>query len=278
MSWADRLTERLKDLKPVNGLKGLNDLGYERTRRAVALLPLGFFTTVYLLVSLSAPPGWGPALAGLGLCYLVGFLALGAEWFWGRWYASGLGWSGLMVGMYALVTVGWVPQLVVYTLLHGLTVACLMGTKVAALYELKPGWRERYGLDDYGVGKLGKAVMRGAGSLPAIVLWILQPREGHGGSALWTVMAVIAGLLAISGLFELLKLRTLGVLALAGAAVLALLAPSFGSSALVLQGQGGFTGIAGLLASMASGWAALWLGAAVVPFAAPILRHLRRAS
>jgi hypothetical protein len=263
-----------------NWAERLKDIGYERTRRALALLPLGFFTTVYMLVALSAPPGWGPAIFGLGVCYLVGFLALGAEWFWGRWYASGLGWSGLMVGVYALVSVGWVPQLVIYTVLHGLTVVCLMGPKMGALYENRAGWRERYGLDEYGVGKLGKAVTRAAGSLPAIVLWVLQPRDPHDGgtgSALWTVVAVIAALLAVSGLFEILKLRTWGVLALAAAAVLALLAPGFHAAAMALTREGGFTGIAGMVAWCADDWAALWLAAAVAPFVGPVVRRLRSA-
>lgn len=254
----------------------LKDIGYERTRRALALLPLGFFTTVYMLVALSAPPGWGPALFGLGVCYLVGFMALGAEWFWGRWYASGLGWSGLMVGVYALVSIGWVPQLVIYAVLHALTVVCLMGPRMGTLYENRAGWRERYGLDDYGVGKLGKAVTRAAGSLPAIVLWVLQPRDGQGAgnSALWTIVAVIAALLAVSGLFEILKLRTLGVLALAAAAVLALVAPGFHSAAGALVRESGFTGIAGSIAMIANDWAAFWLAFAVAPFAAPIARRL----
>ena len=52
-------------------LEKLRDLGYERVRVAVALLPLSLFSFVYLLGTLNAPPEWKGALGGLMVCYLT---------------------------------------------------------------------------------------------------------------------------------------------------------------------------------------------------------------
>ena len=47
----------------------------------------------------------------LALCYGVAFVGVVAEWFWGRWFATGLAWSGVMIAVAALVMLGWTPVL-----------------------------------------------------------------------------------------------------------------------------------------------------------------------
>src|SRR3954465_14399020 len=76
---------------------GLREMGFEKPRSAIALLPLSLFSFLYLLAAFNADPQWQLALGGLALCYLTAFVALASEWFWARWFASGLGWSGAMV-------------------------------------------------------------------------------------------------------------------------------------------------------------------------------------
>src|SRR3954449_11875525 len=95
-------------------LERLGNIGYERPRVAVALLPLSLFTFVYLLATLNAPPEWKAALGGLAVCYLTAFLALGSEWVSAPWVASGLGRAGSVVAVAALVMTGWNPVLAVY--------------------------------------------------------------------------------------------------------------------------------------------------------------------
>ena len=49
-------------------LERLNTIGFERTRRALAGLCLSLFVALYLLVSLNAPDGFGPAFIALAAC------------------------------------------------------------------------------------------------------------------------------------------------------------------------------------------------------------------
>src|SRR5262249_29972804 len=157
------------------------------------------------------------AFGGLSACYFTAFFALACEWFWGRWFASGLGWSGMMVGLASLVMVGWHPVLAVYGSLHALVVLALMGPKMAARFDLQPGWRERFGMDEFGVLRLRKAVTRAAAALPSLILWALGPREGEG-----TIVLIGALTLALLGLHGLVRGRTWSLLAVAGAGAAAI--------------------------------------------------------
>ncbi|HVR60822.1 MAG TPA: hypothetical protein VMU50_02935 [Polyangia bacterium] len=252
-------------------LERLNSVGFERTRRALAGLSLSLFLALYLLVSLNAPEGWGPAFLALAGCYLVGFMAVVAEWFWGRWFAAGLGWSGLMVAVASLAMVGWTPPLAIYGGLHGLIVLCLTGKRMAGRYDLQAAWRQRYGMDEYAVARLRKTVTRAAASLPSLILYALGPKEPGQGMA---VMAVGIGalLLAAASLRGLVLLRTWGVLA-AGAAAIALgtLAASVPVSTLVLP----LTWLTPVGFALGSVLPATLLGLAVLPFLGPALRFLR---
>lgn len=234
----------------------LGALGFEGPRRAAAALALSIFVVLYLFLAFNAPPGWGPAFAALGLCYLVAFFSVVSGWFWGRWFATGLGWSGLMVAGISLVMVGWAPALAVYGALHALVVLPLSGKSMAAQYDLQAGWRERYKMDELGVARLRKTITRSAASLPSLILWALGPKEGQG---MWLSLAALG--LAIVGLRGVVRLRTWGWLAVAGSAVAVVGADQLTSfSAFSLAGPR---------------LATVLLVGAVLPFLLPAMRYLR---
>jgi len=252
----------------------LNQFGFERTRRALAALGLSAFVTLYFLVSLNPdlPDGLGRVFLALSACYAVGFMGVVAEWFWGRWFATGLAWSGIMMAIAVLVLLGWMPQMAVFGGLHLLVAVMLMGKKMAARYDLQEAWRARYQIDDFGVVRLRKAVTSAAASLPSMIMWALGPKEE--GMAL-TIGGIAALALAILGVRGLVRLRTWGVLALAGAA--ALLAPlgevttGLRAPAAPWNGQ-----LSNALTFAAPGLAFVCLAAAVLPFAGAIARYLKR--
>jgi hypothetical protein len=269
-------------------LERLNDLGFERTRRAVSAFALSLFVFLYLfvalLLSLNGMPAWAPAFIGLALCYGVAFMGVAAEWFWGRWFAEGLGWSGFMIAVASLVMGGaWNPILGAFGALHGLIVLMLAGKKMAARYDEQPAWRERYAMDEFGVARLRKTVTRASASLPSVILWALGPKDP--GQEMFAATALVAGLFAVSGLFGVIRMRAWGLVSLtAGAATLVaggvIAYPHFG----LAWSSGGAT----FLAIPSALWAyygvvagpalpVLLLGAAIAPFARPLLRHLRRA-
>jgi hypothetical protein len=255
-------------------LERVRDLGYERPRAAIALLPLSLFTFMYLFGALSSPPEWKGALIGLSACYLTAFLALASEWFWARWFAAGLGWSGMMVGLVAMLMLGWNPALAIYGGLHAIVVVMLLGPKMAVRYDLQPAWRERFGMDEFGVMRLRKAVTRASAALPSLIIWALGPRDGDGQG-----LVLFAGaMLALLGIKGLIRARTWGILALAAASITILLGGSipiealptdtFFFSAAPLGEVGRSPGLGTALAIL--------LAAAVLPFAGSAIRYYRR--
>jgi hypothetical protein len=249
----------------------LGEIGFERTRRAVAALALSLFVSLYLLIALNAPPGWSAAFLALGTCYLVAFLAVAAEWFWGRWFAAGLGWSGLMVAVASLVMVGWVPPLAIYGALHALVVLALAGKKMAARYDLQEAWRQRYRMDDLGVARLRKTVTRASASLPSLILWALGPK-----TEVAFLGSLVAIALTIAGLRGVVRVRSWGILALGGAGALV---ATFGHIGGFATDSLGDLGLVPNLAELAGPTlAVLFLAAAVVPFVGPAVRFLRRPS
>lgn len=242
-------------------LAGLDNLGSEKLRRALALAAMGFIGSFCTLVALGAPPPLVPAFAGLALCYVVAFLGVAIEWFWARWFAVGLGWWGVMLGVLTVVMQGWVPPLVVSGVLHGIVVLALSSEKMAKLYDLQEGWRSRWNMDEFGVARLRKTVTRASMSVPILILWALGPREGG--------MALMAGVLGLAGLAAVVRLRTWGVLALGGAAAVALTGPAEAPVLAFGAPMSLSSSAAGILAGAA-------LVAALIPLGRPILAHLRR--
>jgi hypothetical protein len=264
----------------------LEDVGFEKTRRAVAALSLSFFVTLYLILSFNAPEGWGPAFLALAGCYLVAFLGVTAEWFWGRWFASGLGWSGLLVAGVSMVMLGWMWPLAIYGGLHGLVVLLLLGKRMSALYDLQESWRQRFGMDEYGVARLRKTVTRTAASLPSVILWALGPKDpGQGLGHL--LFSVGLGALAIGGLTALLRMRTWGLIAIGSAAAGMVVhsglharlpefrgAIPFITEITAVRTLGGLPGLVTLL-TLTSAVAGAALLLAVAPFLRPVVRYLR---
>jgi hypothetical protein len=255
----------------------LDDFGFEKTRRAVAALSLSFFITLYLMLSFNAPPGWGPAFLALSACYLVAFIGVVAEWFWGRWFASGLGWSGVMVAGLSLVLIGWAPPLVIYGALHGLIVLLLAGKRVVALYEMQEGWRQKLGMDEHGVARLRKTVTRAAASLPSLILWAFGPKDPGQGMVHALFLVTVSGL-GLLGLAGLIRLRTWGAVAALASAV-ALLAHGFVHSGSELHGALGHCGLLPSLAVPAALGTLLpgvVLLASLTALAGPALAFIRR--
>jgi hypothetical protein len=259
--------------------KRLNEVGFERSRRAIAALALSLFVFLYLLVSLNPPgEGWRFAFLALSACYGVAFMGVAAEWFWGRWFASGLGWSGVMVAVASLVMLGWTPVLAIYGGLHGLVVLALAGKKMVERFDLQTAWRERYGMDEFGVDRLRKTVTRASASLPSVILWALAPKEPGQGMIVAGAIA-LASVLAIGGLGGVIRLRSWGVLALAASGALYLLGDTNHLSCLhFLHGLPRvvrFPAAAELFVfHLSPRLTTLMLAAAVAPFAGPVLRHL----
>jgi hypothetical protein len=254
---------------------GLREMGFEKPRSAIALLPLSLFSFLYLLAAFMGDPNLQLAFGALSLCYLTAFLAVASEWFWARWFATGLGWSGAMVAVAAMVMMGEVnAALMIFGGLHALVVVMLMGSKMVARYDMQPGWRQRFGMDEFGVVRLRKAVTRASAALPSLILWALGPRQGQGGALL-----VVAAGLALLGLRGLVRLRTWGLMALAGSAVAVLVGGASVTPALSLQYLA--LGIRDPLAMMVTqspgvpSALALLLLAATLPFAGGAVRYYR---
>jgi hypothetical protein len=194
----------------------LPEVGLIGPRRAVALAVLGWWTSIYTLVAINIDGAWVRPFIGLAACYGLAFFAVAAGWFWGRWFASGLGWSGVMIAIFAIVMSGWHPALAWYGGLHGLIVLALLGKEMATEYDARSNWRERYQMGEPAAQRLGRAVTRAGASLPSLILWALAPREEG--------MAIVVLGVAIAGIAALLRNRAWGALAIGAAGIFALVA------------------------------------------------------
>jgi hypothetical protein len=242
----------------------LGALGFERPRRALAALSLSFFAIVFLFIAFTVPvPGWQAPFVALAACYVVAFFAVVAEWFWGRWFATGLGWSGIMVAIVAISNLGWDNGLAIYGLLHAAIVLPLAGKSMAARYDMQEGWRQRYKMDDFGVARLRKTITRSAASLPSVILWALAPKEPGQGM----LLSLMALALVATGLGGLVRLRTWGWLAVGASAVVTLLGSGLLPSATFLA--------FGFPAFVGPDLAGCFLVAAAIPFVLPALRFVR---
>ena len=268
--------EPLKGMfKPVLG--PLNEIGFERTRRAVAALALSLFVFLYLFIALNMPTEqWKLVFVLLSTCYGVAFMSVAAEWFWGRWFATGLAWSGVILAVASMAQIGWAPVLALYGGLHGLVILMLAGKKMAERFDLQPAWRERYGMDDFGVDRLRKTVTRASASLPSVILWAVGPKPP--GEEAFAVLTFATGALALAGLVGVVRLRAWGLLALGGAAVAMAVAGSFAYPHFDLAFAGAGEGTAWAYRGVVAGPALpiLLLASAVAPFFGPTARFLAR--
>jgi hypothetical protein len=103
-----------------------------RERKALAAAVIGFYMSIYFLVSLQAPAGWGAAFGGLAGVYAAAFFGLVTGYFWARWFALGLGISGLISAGMSIWQIGPEPVLVFYGVTHALISIALWGGSVAA--------------------------------------------------------------------------------------------------------------------------------------------------
>ncbi|HVV81791.1 MAG TPA: hypothetical protein VHE35_01885 [Kofleriaceae bacterium] len=224
-------------------------------RRAVAASLLVFYCVVYLALSLSPqiPPDFRPIMTAHAALYGVAFFGLVAGWFWGRWYATGLGIYGLITGVVGMFQIGPEPVLVFIAVTHMIIPAFLAGENMAAGFDGRAEWRTRFHLDEPAVERLGKSVTRAAVSLPFLLTWALAPKNPGQGA----LLALAPFALGATGLFGLVRMRTWGIFALAGAGV---------AAAGVAAASPGPTAYAFVAAGL--------LAAAVAPFARPIARAL----
>ena len=234
-------------------------------RRALSLFMLGLSTTIFLLVALSMGGAWARCFYALAGVYGVGFFALAAGWFWARWYVMGISASGLTMAILGLVTAGWNIGLAIWGGVHLAIWAPLLGEGQADHYENRPEWRERYGIDEYGVLRIKRAVKGAATALPTLVFYALAPREGQAlGLALVAVAAV--------GFYGLVRMRFWGVAMLMVSTVWT--AVSMASDVATRSDWMPMTG--GHLGLTAIGLIALGaLIVAVSPFVVPAYRFLR---
>lgn len=260
-------------------------IGWVGERKASALLLLGMYVALFALMALAFfsqdQPQWGRCFAAMAICYGAGFFALAAGWFWGRWFAIGLGYSGLTTAIWAMISVRYLaPPLVFFGVTHGLVALLLQGEKMAEAFDWQTAWRERFHVEDEAVIRIRKTVVRAVSGLPTMIMFLLAPREQ--GMAIAGVLLVLGLVASLAGL---LRLRTWawlswGVLICATVAFIA-------NDGLFLNQLKWSSGIAGpfLLPfhsddtmSMLHHWtslggiAALWMATALVPFARLVLR------
>jgi hypothetical protein len=235
-------------------------------RRALAAAVIAFFTLQFLLSGLLIDGPFRGMLIGLGIVYGTAFVAVVAGYFWGRWYALGLSFSGVGMAAMTLIRTGELPPVVLLIgISHAIIGLGLLGPDAATFYDGRRDWRERWRMDENAVNKLGKAVTRAGASLPYLIIAGLAPKEGAG-----YVLSAVALAGAFVGLTALLRMRTWGVFVLGAAAVAAfaasgLLAPWIGISAGTIGGE----------LMIAPGFVAFVLATALLPFAAPVARYLR---
>lgn len=233
-------------------------------RRAISLLMLGFYSSVFFLVALSMGGSWAKCFFALTGVYALGFFAMAAEWFWARWYAMGLGMSGITMAILGIVTTGWNPGLAIWGGMHLLIYAPLLGDSMADLYDNKEAWRQRFGLDEYGVERLKRAVKGAATALPTLVFYTLAPRQDQ---TAHVALLLLAGL----GLFGLIRMRFWGVALLGIATVWTAISAATAFPGQIASFYGTQVGLpgTGLLATF-------FLALAVSPFVLPAFRMLRK--
>jgi hypothetical protein len=182
-------------------------------RRAIALLILGFYVTQFAMTAWLGPDEMFACYLGLALCYGLAFLALGAEWFWARWFAIGVGNFGSLL-ILVLFKVGLEPIIAFFGFTHLAVAVLLLGEGMAARYEHSEATAERWNFQEESLVLMRRAVKSAGSTIPLLILYGLAPRPE-------AVQLTAVGL-GIAGLFGLLRGRTWGVMALGAAGLVAL--------------------------------------------------------
>jgi hypothetical protein len=216
-------------------------------------------------MALAPAPGWQACFTGLALVYGIAFFGVVAGYFWARWYAMGVGISGLVGALISMWQIGMEPVLLFYGATHAAVPLFLWGGGMANVFDGRAEWRTRFHLDEHATNRLGKAVIRLGISLPYVIMYALAPREGAGGALLALTGAVLIGL----GAWALSAMRTWSILALiGGAGALAASLPftpptiAIGTSHTLATGVLGAAAVALVLTS-------------ITPFVGPIARFVR---
>jgi len=254
----------------VDGSRGLGE------RRALALLLLAFYATIFFLLALGQAGQWQRCFGALSVAYVMAFFALASEWFWGRWVASGIGLSGVATGVLGLLTSGWNPGLAVWAGLHAAIYVPLLGAPMACKCDDASRWRERYHVDSSAGERIRRAVQRAAMALPTLILYALAP--GPGQAPAWLILGSV-----VLGLSGLLRLRFWGVLILVTGASVTVGALVLGVGFPASQSAGATTALVALSPSailnmhgVVGAVGALCLLGAAAPFVRPAIESLRR--
>jgi len=268
------------------GMDRLGSIGYVGERKAVALLCMGFFATLFFMISLQARtelPEFFAMFSAMTLLYLTAFMGVAAEWFWGRWFATGLGYWGVTMTIMTIVTTRSAPtQIIVFGVMHGLMSVLLQGEKMAALFDAKPEWREKWKLDEQGVIRVRKSVTRAASSLPALILFALAPRQDQSLYGLPTFDAITMTLAAVAlfALVSMLTTRRTWAVMLLGAAGVGLLARAvFSGARLYASGvyfEPATVPHADCMLVILGAVGGLFLVSSSLPFVGPMLSYLVR--
>lgn len=255
--------------------KTLNTVGFVGERKALALAGLGFYAVMFTLIAIlfrAQPPEvdvakFAPVFFGLGACYGFGFFALAADWFWARWFAMGLGSSGVSLVVWTVFISRQLPStLLIFGLVHLGILVFLAGDRVAERYDGREDWRKRFQLDEQAVLRLKRSVTRAATSLPTLIVLALQPREDEAELVAFIAIAT----LATGGVYGLLRNRVWGVLALGAAAASVVTAGFFSHDTFRLT----FLDGPALAVPHLSLLAGVLLAAAFAPFVRPLRAFL----
>jgi hypothetical protein len=148
---------------------------WQLLRRIAAVLVLGFYAYLFYVWGQYVPPPLTKLVWAIAGLYGFALLGVALGWFWGRWFARGLGYWGIVVGLILMWQLGLENFLLIWVGSNGAVALLLAGESMAASYDGRTDWRTRFHLDDNGVERLGKSVTRAGMSLPWLLMWLLAP-------------------------------------------------------------------------------------------------------
>lgn len=186
-------------------------------RRALALLLLGFYVTQFAMTAWLGPDEMFACYLGLSLCYGLAFIALGAEWFWGRWFAMGVGNFGSLL-LLVLFKVGLEPMIAFFGFTHLAIAVFLLGEGMAARYEHSEATAERWNFQEESLLLMRRATLSAGSTIPFLILYALAPRA----DLVHDFVQLGALGLGVTGLVAVLARKTWGAIAMGGAGLLAL--------------------------------------------------------